>query len=176
MFRLSPGGTIFCPFADQDLDDDIEVFRQGGDHSASGQIVPCPPVQQDYQVVNLNVKDGLAEVLEFAWAINKIPSSEAGPVVPELMAVVMSACETGLVALLVTPGLGTDQYEFCGVRRFRFYPAPDPEEANIWPGEEDEPLRSPFPNVHHDSDDSDDDLETFTHHRIEFEWREIILA
>lgn len=176
MFRLSPGGTIFCPFADQDLEDDIDLFRQGKDASTTEDTVPCPPVQQDYQVVNLDVKDGLAGVLEFAWAINDIPSHEAGPVVPELMAVVMSACETGVVALLVTPGVGTHQYEFCGVRRFRFYPASDPEEAGIWPGEEDKPLQSPFPNVDHDASESDDEPEIFTHHRIQFEWREIILG
>ncbi|KAJ4390928.1 hypothetical protein N0V93_004527 [Gnomoniopsis smithogilvyi] len=175
MFKLAPGGTTFCPFANQGLDVDMELNMDSESDSTTTNVIYCPPARQE-QIVNLDIKDGLAGILEFAWAINDIPSNEAGPVVPELVAVVMSACETGLVALLVTPVVGTDHYEFCGVRRFRFYPAHDLEEIDVWPGEEDTPLKSPFPSVDIDALHDDDEFETFTHHRIEFEWREIVLG
>lgn len=174
-FRLAPGGIVYCPSDKQDLNNGIDPALHTTGDLATGAAVLCPPSQQHHQMINLDLKDGLGGVLEFAWGINGIPSNNAGPVVPELVAVVMSACETGLVALLATPIVGAGRYEFCGFRRFRFYPAHDPEETHSWPGKEDGPLQSPFPKVDSDAFNGEEG-ESFTHHRIEFEWKEIILG
>lgn len=57
----------------------------------------------------------------------------------------MSAVEDGMVALLVIPMLGTVNYQFFGVYRFRLRGASDFPSYRYWLGEK--PPQSPFPQV-----------------------------
>lgn len=110
------------------------------------------------------------ETTSKAWA-------QAHPT-PELLAVVMSAAKNGIVALLVTPMLGTTHYQFCGTYRFTLRGESEIPSFRYWVGEK--PPRSPFPQV--TGNETLDDLETswfierFCNDVIRFELQDITVA
>lgn len=98
--------------------------------------------------------------------------------VPELLAVVMSAAENGIVALVVTPMRGTTHYQFCGIYRFRLQGSSTFPSFPYWLV--NEPPWSPLPQVtgHEVIDDatgllSEDDA---YHAGIIFALRDIVVA
>lgn len=114
---------------------------------------------------------GIDEMTGFARAVDpKQRGAYQQKTCPELLAIVMSAKETVLIALIVTPKLGTDYFEFCGVRRFVMQQEGDCK-GSMDDLEDNLGLsQSPFPEV---DDGQLPNAKVFEHHGIDFELRDI---
>lgn len=139
--------------------------------------------------------DSVTTSRQFAHAINNNNSNL--DIWPEVLAVVMSASESGIVAMLVTPRHGTDHYEFCGIHRFRNRPSSsssspvsastespryssrrygDVSSADDRKEWSDPPSPSPFPKVDDLVPIETDGKHTFIYQELEYELRTIIVG